>query len=82
MNVLLMSDESPLPSGKISIEESSWMTSLLSIGATISNIVFGFIVKRYGRKMPLFWLGIPMIVSKFLPFSIPIIKTTDCIKIE
>lgn len=66
MNTLLISNDTPLPSGKMSVEEASWMTALLSVGAVISNIVFGFIVKKFGRKIPLFSLGIPMIISWFL----------------
>ena len=62
MNILLTSDESPLPSGKINEEESSWVTSLLSLGAFLSNIVFGFIANQFGRKILLVLIGIPMIV--------------------
>lgn len=63
MNILLMSDESPLPSGKISMEEATWITSLLQVGALICNIVFGYISNNYGRKIPLLVISIPMIVS-------------------
>lgn len=37
-NILLMSDETPLPSGKISMEEASWIASLIYIGGDIYNI--------------------------------------------
>lgn len=66
MNVLLMRDESPLPSGKISMEEATWITSLLQVGALICNFVFGYISNNFGRKIPLLVISIPMIVSTTL----------------
>lgn len=66
MNVLLMRDESPLPSGKISMEEATWITSLLQVGALICNFVFGYISNNFGRKIPLLLISIPMIVSTTL----------------
>lgn len=61
---LLTSDETPLPSGKITIEEGSWIASLLCIGGLIGNILFGFITNSFGRKRPLCALSIPIIVSE------------------
>lgn len=60
--LLLISDDSPLPTGKISLEEASWIASLLSVGGLIGNIFFGFITNRYGRKWPLLSLAVPNIV--------------------
>lgn len=64
MNILLTSDATPLPSGKITMDEASWITSLMSVGASISIVVFGFMTNKFGRKIPLFLIGIPMIVSE------------------
>lgn len=50
---LLTSDKSPLPSGKITMEEASWIASALAIGALPGNVVFGFLIKKFGRKWPL-----------------------------
>ncbi|XP_031623073.1 facilitated trehalose transporter Tret1-like [Contarinia nasturtii] len=61
--VLLTSDETPLPSGKITMEEASWVASLFPIGGLIGNICFGFITNRFGRKMPLIFITIPTIAS-------------------
>ena len=61
--ILLMSDETPLPSGKITIEEASWVVSLAYLGGVFGNIVFGFITNRFGRKWPLIIATIPIIVS-------------------
>lgn len=62
MNILLTTEKTPLPSGIISMEQASWVTSLLSVGAIFSNIVFGFLANHFGRKILLFLIGVPMIV--------------------
>lgn len=62
-NVLLTSDDTPLPSGKITMEEASWVTSLLSVGALICQIVFGYITNNFGRKIPMLIITVPTIVS-------------------
>lgn len=61
--ILLMSDETNLPSGKITMEEGSWIVSLLYVGAMIGNASFGWITKKYGRKWPLLLLTVPIIVT-------------------
>ncbi|XP_055302945.1 facilitated trehalose transporter Tret1-like [Sitodiplosis mosellana] len=61
--ILLKSDETPLPSGKITMEEASWITSLLCVGGLIGNILFGYITNRFGRKIPLLFLAIPTVIS-------------------
>lgn len=60
---LLTSDESPLPSGRITMEEASWISSSLSIGGLFGNIFYGFITNAFGRKSPLILIAIPTIVS-------------------
>lgn len=61
---LLTSDESPLASGSITMEEASWVASLLCVGGVIGNLFFGFVTNAYGRKMPLILIVIPTIVSQ------------------
>lgn len=51
--------------GKITMEEASWVTSLLSVGALICNIFFGYITNNFGRKIPLLIIAVPTIVSIF-----------------
>ncbi|XP_031622894.1 facilitated trehalose transporter Tret1-like isoform X2 [Contarinia nasturtii] len=64
--VLLTSDESPLSSGKITMNEASWSASLICIGGLVGNICFGFITNRFGRKNPLIFITIPVIISWLL----------------
>lgn len=61
---LLISDESPLPFGKITLEEASWVSSLMQLGAFCSPIsmCFGFITNKFGRKWPLLFITIPLLV--------------------
>lgn len=61
--LLLMSDdESPLPSGKITLEEASWIAGINNIAAFFGNLIFGYITPRYGRKIPLLFIAIPNMV--------------------
>lgn len=62
--LLLTSKDSPLPTGKISTEESSWIASLKSIGALIAFPIFGFIANKFGRKRPIVSLAIPAAVRQ------------------
>lgn len=61
----LTSKHSPLPSGKITMEQASWVASLLSVGCILGNTVFGYITNKFGRKWPIMLISIPTIVSKF-----------------
>lgn len=61
--VLLLSEESPLPSGKISVDEASWVVSMVFIGGLIGNLAFGLITSHFGRKIPLLLTTIPIIVT-------------------
>ncbi|XP_037039592.1 facilitated trehalose transporter Tret1-like [Bradysia coprophila] len=64
--LLLTSDDSPLPSGKIDIDEASWVVSLACLGGLVGNIIFGFATSTFGRKKPLIFLAIPSIISWLL----------------
>ncbi|XP_055301605.1 facilitated trehalose transporter Tret1-like [Sitodiplosis mosellana] len=64
--LVLTSDESPLPSGKITMEEASWITSLWSVGGLIGCMTFGFITSHFGRKWPLIFMIIPKTISWLL----------------
>lgn len=59
---VLTSNESPLPTGKITAEQASWIASLKSLGMVFGSLFIGFIVKKYGRKWPLMTLPIQAIV--------------------
>lgn len=61
--LVLTSDQSPLPTGKITTEESSWIASLKSIGALVAFPICGFIANKFGRKWPIVLLSIPATVS-------------------
>lgn len=60
---LFTSNETPLSSGKISIDEASWITSLQAAGMAIGSLFVGRLANRYGRKWPLILLTFPSIVS-------------------
>lgn len=60
--LLLTSDDSPLPTGKTTLEEASWIVSIKAIGNLLGGATFGFIAKKFGRKWPLIFLSIILIV--------------------
>lgn len=59
--LILESDESPI--GKITREEASWVASLQCFGGFFSNLFFGLIGARLGRKIPLILMAVPTIVT-------------------
>lgn len=63
---LLMSDDSPLPSGKITIEQASWIAASICIGGVIGNLISGLITEKFGRKIPLLLGAIPLTVAWLL----------------
>lgn len=62
---LLTSKATPLPS-RISLEQASWIASILCIGGLIGNILYSYLTAHYGRKWPLLISAIPTIVSWLL----------------
>lgn len=66
--VLLTSDQSPLPTGKITTDEATWTAALKSLGFLLSCSVFGYVGTKFGRKWPLIILAIPLIVREHLHF--------------
>lgn len=62
-SVLNSDVETPLQSGSMNVAELSWMVSLMCVGGFIGNIFFGCITNRYGRKLPLLSLAVPMTIS-------------------
>ncbi|EAT41204.1 AAEL007139-PA [Aedes aegypti] len=64
----LQSGESHLTSGSVSIEQASWIGSLLCIGGLIGAPVFGLLADRFGKK-----LGLQLIVIPHVAFWICIL---------
>lgn len=61
--MILKSDKSPLPTGKITVEEASWVASLVNAGGVFGTLFFGPITNKFGRKNPLIVITGPTIVS-------------------
>lgn len=60
---ILQSDNSPLESGKLTIEEASWVGSISSIGSVVGTIYFGLISVYLGSKNTLILCAFPVTVS-------------------
>ena len=63
---VLQSNESPLKTGPITLDEASWIGSLLCIGAIIGTLLFGWISERFGTKIAGCINALPIIVNIFL----------------
>lgn len=61
--VLLTSDESPLPTGKLSMDEASWVASIVPIFALPGGLLYGFLSNCFGRKWPMVALSLPLTVG-------------------
>lgn len=60
---LLLSDSCPLESGKLTIDEESWIGALPPVGALFGNILGGFLVPRVGSKFTIMVFGMPQLVN-------------------
>lgn len=68
---LLKSDNSPLSTGALSVNDVSWIGSSVSLGALTGNFIFGFIVTKIGARHAIFIIGFPQLVSIVLKFKKP-----------
>lgn len=60
--LLLSSNESPLPDGKITQDEATWLTTLFVFGGAIGNVANVYTTNRFGRKTLLQFNAVPVIV--------------------
>lgn len=59
----LLSDSSPLPSGQISIQDASLISSILYFGGLVGTLSFGYIGKRLGQKLSILLATLPEIAA-------------------
>lgn len=60
--ILYDSDASPLPSGRVQLNELAWIGSILGVGGIIGTIAIGWLTDRVGRKHSLMAMAVPQIV--------------------
>lgn len=60
---ILLSDDSPMESGPVSIAQMSWIASIYCIGGAIGSFIFGFIADKIGRKNAIICCGICQIIG-------------------
>ncbi|XP_055595994.1 facilitated trehalose transporter Tret1-like [Uranotaenia lowii] len=56
---LLQSDQSPLDSGPVTIEQGSWIGSILCLGALLGTLIYGTLVPILGVKKAIHCLSLP-----------------------
>ncbi|KAJ8980198.1 hypothetical protein NQ317_003763 [Molorchus minor] len=60
----ILQNETLSPFGrKLSDEEETWVSSLVTLGAAIGSFFFTFLADRMGRKYTLLSMGVPFLVS-------------------
>lgn len=64
----LRSDETPLISGPLTIEQLSWIGALLPCGGMFGCFIFFFIANKFGRKIALLSIAIPQIAGWILKY--------------
>lgn len=56
---MLQEDETPLPSGPLTLDEVSWIASTMCFGGIIGNILTGIVMEVFGRKQAMLLLALP-----------------------
>lgn len=61
--LLYDSENCPLPSGRIQMDEIAWISSIIGIGGLVGTVIVGWMADRFGRKYSLLSMAVPQIVS-------------------
>lgn len=59
---LLQSEDTPLESGPITVEQTSWLGSLMPLGAVVGTFLYGFIAGWFGIRWTMMLLCIPSLI--------------------
>ena len=62
--LILESEDSPLPSGPLSVVEKSWVSALMFLGGALGCLFFGWSSNKYGRKYSMMGAAFPQLVSE------------------
>lgn len=70
--LILTSENSPLPTGRVLMSEIAWIGAILGIGGLIGTVVVGWLADFAGRKNSLLLMAVPQIVrfSYFVLYTI------------
>ncbi|PSN50989.1 hypothetical protein C0J52_08599 [Blattella germanica] len=63
---VLLSENTPLEEGPISMEVASWLASIQCLGALLAGPLYIVLINRYSRKVAGYLLATPFIVSWIL----------------
>lgn len=61
--LLYDSDDCPLPSGRIQMDDIAWICSIIGIGGLVGTILVGWMADQFGRKNALLAMVVPQIVG-------------------
>lgn len=63
---LLISEDTPLPDGPISVDEASRITAIFYLSGCVGSIIFGRLADYIGRKWTIILGAIPQICANIL----------------
>lgn len=61
--LVLESEDSPLPTGPLTVVQKSWVSALMYLGGSLGCLFFGWASNRYGRKKPMMGAAFPQLVN-------------------
>lgn len=60
-------NETTSPVGRaITLQETSWISSLITVGGLIGPFVFGYVAKKFGKRLTLVIIGLPYLASSVI----------------
>lgn len=62
---LLNDTTSPLGRA-ITVQEASWISSLVTVGGFLGPFIYGYIAKKFGKKITLLLVGLPYMTSSLI----------------
>lgn len=65
---ILVSNDTPLAAGPLSIDEVGWIASLPSLGAILGVLFYGLLATKFGYRNSTLLTAIPITVYKLLKY--------------
>lgn len=65
---ILLSSETPLASGPLTLNQASWVASVISLGSMLAIVTYGWLIEKYGRKFSSLTIAVPLIVNHLTYF--------------
>ncbi|KAJ9599664.1 hypothetical protein L9F63_026489, partial [Diploptera punctata] len=71
----LSSENNPIGSEPITVEDGSWLGGIICVGALASLPIYSYISEKFGRKTSGYLVGIPFIIGWILTYIASSVRT-------